>query len=216
MIAYSFHSDTDTQYFREALGMEGIAHEQIGLDVMVDEAVDALAHDHGGFRRTPNDADATRSPKDARTRHPGLHDAVDAGSLQEGGLRGAGRPEAQPECRLRSAPVADKWARYRLSGSGGGTGLGAFDQRFGATDTALEGLYVCAAFALLLVDEGRIADKDNQAVLCGMLLLDDAKDETPDVNGERPVWAIKSRQLEDAAGKLILRANLLGFYATPA
>lgn len=84
------------------------------------------------------------------------------------------------------------------------------------TDTALEGLYVCAAFALLLVDEGRLADKDNQAVLCALLLLDDAKDETPDVNGERPVWAIKSRQLEDAAGKLIIRANLLGFYATPA
>lgn len=83
-------------------------------------------------------------------------------------------------------------------------------------DTALEGLYVCAAFALLLVDEGRLQDKGNQAVLCGMLILDDAKDETPDVNGERPVWAIKSRQLEDAAGKMILRANLLGFYGGPS
>ena len=83
-------------------------------------------------------------------------------------------------------------------------------------DSAIEALYVCATFCLLLVDEGRLPDRNNQAVLCGLLFLEDAKDEEPDVNGERPIWSIRSKVLEDKAGRLIIRANLLGYYMRPA
>ena len=50
-------------------------------------------------------------------------------------------------------------------------------------DDARHGLYCCAMFVLTLVEEGRMADKTNQAVLISLLLLDDVADERKDSKG---------------------------------
>ena len=47
-------------------------------------------------------------------------------------------------------------------------------------DDPRHGLYCCAMFVLLLVDEGRLFDVQNQAVLVAMLLMDDVKDDKKD------------------------------------
>ena len=46
-------------------------------------------------------------------------------------------------------------------------------------DDPRHGLYCCAMFVLMLVDEGRFRDATNQAVLVSMLLMDDVKDDRP-------------------------------------
>ena len=74
------------------------------------------------------------------------------------------------------------------------------------------GLYCCAMFALLLVDEGRIADKGNQAVLVSLLLIEDVKDEEPDINGFRPVWIVNEKKWKDEAKKMLNRALIMGLY----
>lgn len=79
-------------------------------------------------------------------------------------------------------------------------------------DDAREGLYTCATFALALVEEGKLADKGNQAVLCALLFLEDAKDDKPDKDGQGVVWNLEMRRLETAAKALIRRAMLLGYY----
>ena len=82
-------------------------------------------------------------------------------------------------------------------------------------DDPREALYVCAMFALLLVEEGRLDDKTNMAVLVALLLIDDVKDEEPDENGFRPVWTVNEKRWKDAAGKLMVRANIMGLYQRP-
>ena len=75
-----------------------------------------------------------------------------------------------------------------------------------------EGLYVCAMFILLLVDEGRLTDPKSMAVLAALLLIEDVKDEEPDVNGFRPVWFANELKWKAEAGKLLNRAMLQGLY----
>jgi hypothetical protein len=76
------------------------------------------------------------------------------------------------------------------------------------------GLYCCAMFCLLLVDEGRLADVRGQAVLVSMLLIDDIKDDRKDVRGEGVVWRLQEHQWKAEAGKLLQRAILMGYYTT--
>ena len=84
---------------------------------------------------------------------------------------------------------------------------------FGVDDPR-EALYVTAMFVLLLVEENRLRDKGNQAVLVSLLLMDDVRDEEPDENGFRPVWMINERKWREAASKLMTRASIMGFYAS--
>jgi len=74
------------------------------------------------------------------------------------------------------------------------------------------GLYCCAMFVLTLVDEGRFPNVTNQAVLVATLLMDDVKDDRPDVNGALPVWRVEEIKWEAEAKKMLLRANLMGLY----
>ena len=79
-------------------------------------------------------------------------------------------------------------------------------------DDPRHGLYSCAMFCMKLVDEGRFPDVRNQAVLVSMLLLDDIKDDRPDVNGLSVVWKLEEARWASEADKLISRANLMGLY----
>jgi hypothetical protein len=79
-------------------------------------------------------------------------------------------------------------------------------------DDPREGLYCCAMFVLLLVDEGRFPDKTNQAVLVSLLLIDDVKDDLPDANGALPVWKLDELRWKAAAKKMLSRAMLTGLY----
>jgi hypothetical protein len=79
-------------------------------------------------------------------------------------------------------------------------------------DDPRHGLYCCAMFCMKLVDEKRFPDARNQAVLVSMLLMDDIKDDRPDVNGELPVWRLQEASWIAEANRLIGRANLLGLY----
>ena len=81
-----------------------------------------------------------------------------------------------------------------------------------SVDDPREGLYVAAMFTLMLVEEGKMRDQGNQAVLVSMMLLDDVRDEEPDDNGFRPVWTLNEKKWKDAAGKLMNRALIMGFY----
>lgn len=74
------------------------------------------------------------------------------------------------------------------------------------------GLYCCAMFVMTLVDEGRFLDATNQAVLVAMLLMDDVKDDRPDVDGALPVWRVEEIKWKAEAKKMLLRANLMGLY----
>jgi hypothetical protein len=74
------------------------------------------------------------------------------------------------------------------------------------------GLYCCAMFVLTLVDEGRFPKVTNQAVLVATLLMDDVKDDRPDVNGALPVWRVEEIKWKAEAKKMLLRANLMGLY----
>ena len=81
-----------------------------------------------------------------------------------------------------------------------------------SVDDPREGLYVAAMFVLMLVEEGKMRDKGNQAVLVSLMLVDDVRDEEPDDNGFRPVWTLNEKKWKDAAGKLMNRALIMGFY----
>jgi hypothetical protein len=80
-------------------------------------------------------------------------------------------------------------------------------------DDPRHGLYCCATFTLLLVDEGRIEDKGNQAVLAALLLLDDVKDDRPDEEGQGAGWRLQEGRWRNEAKKLLSRAVLMGVYA---
>ena len=68
-------------------------------------------------------------------------------------------------------------------------------------------------FNMLLVDEGLIIDKGNQAVLVSMLLLDDVKDDKPDENGETAPWHAREKVWKLLAKKMLKRAEQLGLYS---
>jgi hypothetical protein len=75
-----------------------------------------------------------------------------------------------------------------------------------------EGLYICAEFCLMLVAEGYWRDQDNMAVLVSLLLIDDIKDDRPDVEGQLSVWREDELKWQNKAKDLILRAQLQGLY----
>lgn len=79
-------------------------------------------------------------------------------------------------------------------------------------DDPRHGLYVCAMFALTLVDEGFILDRTNMAVLVALMLMSDIEDENKDVNGEGAVWRIEQARWKKEAGSLHVRAALLGLF----
>lgn len=81
-------------------------------------------------------------------------------------------------------------------------------------DDPRDGLYCCAMFCLMLVDEGRLEDKTNMAVLVAMLLMDDVKDDRPDKQGEIAPWRLDEMRWKAKAKTLIRRANLMGLYMT--
>ena len=82
-------------------------------------------------------------------------------------------------------------------------------------DDPRDGLYCCATFVLTLVDEGRLADKDNMAVLVALLLLQDVKEDRPDEDGAEAVWRVQEARWAEEAKKLLRRVVLLGYYARP-
>jgi hypothetical protein len=82
-------------------------------------------------------------------------------------------------------------------------------------DDPRDGLFCCAQFVLKLVDEGRLNDPKNMAVLVALLLMDDVRDDRPDTNGALAVWRVDESRWQDAAGRMLSRAVLLGLYSAP-
>jgi len=74
-------------------------------------------------------------------------------------------------------------------------------------DDPVHGLYACAVFCLLLVEERRLADAQNMAVLVAMVLMDDLKSE-----GFTESYHYKEKILEAEAHKLITKAVKAGYY----
>jgi len=79
-------------------------------------------------------------------------------------------------------------------------------------DDPRHAIYVCAMFVQLLVDRALDADVRSQAVLVSLLLIDDIKDDRPDVNGDGVVWRLEEQKWTGEAKQLLLRANLMGLY----
>lgn len=79
-------------------------------------------------------------------------------------------------------------------------------------DDPRHGLYCCAMFILKLVDEHRLDDRQNQAVLVALLLMDDVRDDRKDAGGQEPVWRLEERQWKEEAGRLLFRAMMQGLY----
>jgi hypothetical protein len=82
-----------------------------------------------------------------------------------------------------------------------------------APDDPRHGLYSCAMFVLVLVEEGRLADVGNQAVLTAMLLMEDIKDDRKDDRDQGVVWRLEEQRWKNEAKKLIGRSVLMGLYA---
>jgi hypothetical protein len=74
------------------------------------------------------------------------------------------------------------------------------------------GVYCCAQFILTLIDEGRWTDPKNMAVLTALLLMDDVKDDLPDVHGMMPVSKVDLPKWEAAAKSILFRATVMGLY----
>jgi hypothetical protein len=79
-------------------------------------------------------------------------------------------------------------------------------------DDPRDGLYACAMLNMLLVDEGRILDKGNQAVLVSMLLLDDVKDDKPDENGETAPWHVREKAWKLMTKRMLKKAEQMGLF----
>lgn len=82
-------------------------------------------------------------------------------------------------------------------------------------DDPRDGLYCCVQFCLKLVDEGRLNDPQNVAVLVALLLMDDIKDDKRDEAGNEVVWRMDEKRWKDAAGRMMMRAVLQGYFALP-
>lgn len=67
-------------------------------------------------------------------------------------------------------------------------------------------LLASCMFSAKLVDEGLDIDPGSQAVLVGLSILTEAKEDT---TGE---WGYSLKRLEDAGGRMVSRARLLGYY----
>lgn len=78
-------------------------------------------------------------------------------------------------------------------------------------DDPRDGLYCCVQLVLKLVDEGRLTDPQNMAVLVALLLMDDIKDDRT-VAGDEPVWRLAEARWREKSGRMLHRAILQGFY----
>ena len=78
--------------------------------------------------------------------------------------------------------------------------------------SAAHAIYVCAVFALLLVEEARIDDKGNMATLVALLIMDDIKYDEPDANGMRPMFAAQEIIWKKEAKAMLFRANIMRLY----
>lgn len=76
-----------------------------------------------------------------------------------------------------------------------------------APQDPVHGMYACATFCLLLVEERRLLDAQNMAVLVAMVLMDDLKSE-----GFAETYHYKEKILEAEAHKLISKAIKEGYY----
>lgn len=76
-----------------------------------------------------------------------------------------------------------------------------------APQDPVHGLYACAVFCLLLVEERRLLDAQNMAVLVSMVLMDDLKQE-----GYSEHYHYKEKILTAEAHKLISKAVKAGYY----
>lgn len=79
-------------------------------------------------------------------------------------------------------------------------------------DNPVDGVYCCAMFCLKLVDEGLLDDKQNQAVLVSLMLIDDARDTNKDVNGQGQLRRVDEVFWKQKAGDMLLSAHLQGLY----
>ena len=79
-------------------------------------------------------------------------------------------------------------------------------------DDPRHGLYCCAMFTLMLVDEGWLQDKGNMAVLVALALLDDIRNDMADVDGRSAVWHLEEHKWRKAAGSMHVRAALQGVF----
>ena len=79
-------------------------------------------------------------------------------------------------------------------------------------DDPRDALYACAMLNMILVEEGRILDKGNQAVLVSMLLLDDVKDDKPDENGETAPWHVREKTWKLMAKRMLKKAEQMGLF----
>jgi hypothetical protein len=82
-------------------------------------------------------------------------------------------------------------------------------------DDPRDGLYCCVQFCLKLVDEGRLNDPQNVAVLVALLLMDDVKDDKTDEAGNAPLWRLDEARWKEKAGRMMSRCVLQGYYALP-
>jgi hypothetical protein len=83
-----------------------------------------------------------------------------------------------------------------------------------APDDPRHGLYCCAMFALVLVDEGWLRDKGNMSVLVALALMEDIKNDAKDRDGRSAVWGLEERKWRKAAGSMHVRAALQGVFNT--
>jgi hypothetical protein len=74
-------------------------------------------------------------------------------------------------------------------------------------DDPVHGLYCCAMFCLMLVDEGFLADAQNMAVLVSAVLIDDLRTE-----GGVDKYVFKEFLLKTEAGKLLSKCREEGIY----
>ena len=79
-------------------------------------------------------------------------------------------------------------------------------------DDAKEMLYCAAMFSLVLVDEGLLDDPANIAVLVALLLMEDAKDENKDEQGNQPLYALAEARWRSKAKEMLVTAHLSGLY----
>lgn len=111
---------------------------------------------------------------------------------------------ARPLAQLNMFSVARVASRVEESARSLMRGLASSDPR--------HVLYVCAMFPLLLVDEGLLNDPKNQATLVALLIMEDVKNDEPDVAGQRPLWQVNQSLWRKEAGQMLIRAKLLGMY----
>lgn len=120
------------------------------------------------------------------------------------------RPDIQHRLNVGAAASLASLARDRSAISEAATRVDELGRRLLnelAPDQAVHGMYVVAAFALRLVEEGLYADVENVGIFTSMLLMDDLKE-----HGGAEDYVHRERVLTTAADGLIRRARAEGVY----